>query len=389
MWIRWLLVLCVALCAFPAARAAACAGDCNDNDAVTINELVTMVAIALDENGVDACAAGDANLDGVINIDELVLAVTHALGECLNSTPSLAPCTGDALAACSAACGGPGRTGCCTLSSPPGCFDPSNGSITYTACGTNEAAACVLGGATPTATLPGGPTPTPTVPGAPTPTATTGTPGAGTQVSIVNRTGASTTVYVNFGADSAITQTNWSSFCSGSNLSCQFTLDANASRDLPNPTGSYLNMTVAFDMPVGCGATKAEVNVNNPSWFDILDISLVDGYSNPVAIIVTPTGGGAPTQLGPPNGETGNEEVYGVYPYGCDVCVARCSPPCGIDKSSPLLGCSDTCFNCESNGTDGCKAGTQSDPAVPCQYQGPQMGGGGSTVEVVLMDGDR
>jgi hypothetical protein len=64
---------------------------------------------------------------------------------------------------------------------------------------------------------------------------------------------------------------------------------------------------------------------------------------------------------GPPAGASGNESVLGIFPYGCDICVARQAPPCGIPT-----------------GSDGCKTGTQSNPAVPCQLQGAVKGGGGT-----------
>ena len=362
-----------------------CAGDCNDNGAVAVNEVVTMVNVTLETRPLSACPAGDVNANGTISIDEIMTAVGRALEGCATAPPLL-PCTGANLTTCSAACGGPGRDGCCTLSNPPGCFDATNGSIQFTQCGSDPSAACVLvSGPTPTPTAAAGATATNTPAAGATPTAT---PVAGnrTQVSIVNQTANSATVYISFAADSAITQPQWASFCTGSGLTCQFTLAGNGgTQTLPNPSGLFLNFTVAFNAPVGCGATKGEVNVNNPSWYDILDVSLVDGYSNNVAIVVTPTTGSS-TTLGPPNGQNGNESVYGLYPYGCDVCVARCSPPCGISKSSPLLGCDNSCNNCQGNGTDGCKSGMQNSPTVPCQYQGAQLGGGGETVQVVLMN---
>ena len=57
-----------------------------------------------------------------------------------------------------------------------------------------------------------------------------------------------------------------------------------------------------------------------------------------------------------------------------------------MSPSSPLVGCNGLCNNCESNGVDGCKAGTQTNPDVPCRFQGAQLGGGAETVQVVLMD---
>jgi hypothetical protein len=187
----------------------------------------------------------------------------------------------------------------------------------------------------------------------------------GTIVTLTNKA-APTTVYIAFGADSAIQAADWATWCTTTSpLSCNF--DLTGSQALPNPSGKYLNMTVSFGAPATCGTTKAEVNVNNPNWYDTLDVSLVDGYSNKIQIDYTPPTGSPVTTLGPPNGPTGNEKVLGVFPYGCDICVARQSPPCGITP-----------------GTEGCKSGSQYDPDVPCQFQGAAKGGGG-IVEVILL----
>ena len=183
----------------------------------------------------------------------------------------------------------------------------------------------------------------------------------GTAVSVQNTRTVATTVHVSFGADSKVTAADWS-FCAGSGLTCSFPLAASTTKALPNPSGPYLNATFSFDAAVGCGVTKAEVNINNPSWYNILDVSLVDGYSNDIEIT---TGS---TTLGPVKGETGNEKAYGVYPYGCDICVERQNPPCGIAK-----------------GKQGCKTGTQYDPDVPCQWQGTNKGGGGEPGTVSLL----
>jgi hypothetical protein len=187
---------------------------------------------------------------------------------------------------------------------------------------------------------------------------------SGTKVAVKNEA-SDAAVYVAFGADSSVGPSDWS-FCSAtSDLTCSFPLSGGANQPLPTG-GAYLNATLTFDAPVGCGTTKAEINVNNPKWYDTFDVSLVDGYSNKVKIVATALDGTS-TTLGPPNGDTGNASVFGVYPYGCDICVARQNPPCGI----PV-------------GTDGCKAGTQDDPDVACQFQGAAKGGGGS-VEIVFL----
>jgi hypothetical protein len=185
---------------------------------------------------------------------------------------------------------------------------------------------------------------------------------AASTVSVANETDSEATVYLAFGSNSVVLPASqgWGFCAATSNLTCGFKLPAHQSQDLPL-AGQYLNVTIAFNAGVGCGSTKAEVNINNPNWYDILDVSLVDGYSNKIAI----TAGS--TTLGPPVGRDENEKVLGLFPYGCDICVARQAPPCGI----PV-------------GKSGCKGGTQYAPDVICQYQGPTMGGG-STIKVALV----
>ncbi len=60
-----------------------CAGDCNGNCEVTIDELITMVNVALETFPVTRCVAGDANNDQTITINELILAVNRSLNGCL------------------------------------------------------------------------------------------------------------------------------------------------------------------------------------------------------------------------------------------------------------------------------------------------------------------
>lgn len=61
---------------------AMCAGDCNNNGVVTVDELLTLVNIALGNAAVGTCLAGDANHDMHITIDELLAAVHNALTDC-------------------------------------------------------------------------------------------------------------------------------------------------------------------------------------------------------------------------------------------------------------------------------------------------------------------
>lgn len=59
-----------------------CVGDCNGDSAVTVDEIITMVNIALGNQAVSNCLAGDGNNDGAITVDEIVTAVTNALNGC-------------------------------------------------------------------------------------------------------------------------------------------------------------------------------------------------------------------------------------------------------------------------------------------------------------------
>ena len=62
------------------AHAQACPGDCDGNNTVLINELITCVSIAL--GGSAECTACDINGDGMVLVNELVLAVNAALAGC-------------------------------------------------------------------------------------------------------------------------------------------------------------------------------------------------------------------------------------------------------------------------------------------------------------------
>ena len=59
-----------------------CIGDCNGDTFVTINELIKMVNIALNNADVSTCVAGDANHDTQITINEIIMAVNNTLNGC-------------------------------------------------------------------------------------------------------------------------------------------------------------------------------------------------------------------------------------------------------------------------------------------------------------------
>ncbi|MFQ5665490.1 MAG: choice-of-anchor Q domain-containing protein [Candidatus Binatia bacterium] len=65
-----------------------CAGDCNGSGTITVDEVVTLVNIALGGSEVTSCEAGDQTQDGRITIDEILRAVNNALRGCAAaSTP--------------------------------------------------------------------------------------------------------------------------------------------------------------------------------------------------------------------------------------------------------------------------------------------------------------
>ena len=172
------------------------------------------------------------------------------------------------------------------------------------------------------------------------------------QVRITNKQSAPARVYINFAADSVLKPTDLP-FCEATGpLSCQFTLAANSSRDISNPQAKYLNMAFSFNAAVTCGSTKAEVLVNNPKWFDILDVSVVDGFNEKIQMNLTPAGGKV------------TQKVFGVFPYGCTICAGIKDAPCG------------------DAGKGECKLGTESKPDVLCQCQMNEPNG---LVEVLLL----
>jgi hypothetical protein len=61
---------------------AQCVGDCHNDKAVTVDELVMMVNIALDNAPMHICDAGDANEDGTITVDEIIMGVNYAMHGC-------------------------------------------------------------------------------------------------------------------------------------------------------------------------------------------------------------------------------------------------------------------------------------------------------------------
>jgi hypothetical protein len=68
--------------AVPTPTVVSCVGDCNGDGQVTVDEILTMVNIALGNTPIASCEAGDANHDGQITVDEILAAVNNALNGC-------------------------------------------------------------------------------------------------------------------------------------------------------------------------------------------------------------------------------------------------------------------------------------------------------------------
>jgi hypothetical protein len=63
-------------------QGAVCIGDCYARGSVTVDEILTMVNIALGNSPISDCLPGDANNDGQITVDEILTAVNNALNGC-------------------------------------------------------------------------------------------------------------------------------------------------------------------------------------------------------------------------------------------------------------------------------------------------------------------
>lgn len=59
-----------------------CAGDCNGDGEVTVDEVIVGVNIALGVTAADVCPAFDPSGDGQVTVDEILLAVNRALTGC-------------------------------------------------------------------------------------------------------------------------------------------------------------------------------------------------------------------------------------------------------------------------------------------------------------------
>jgi cysteine-rich repeat protein len=85
-----LVAACVARSAPLAAR---CTGDCDSSGAVTVDEVLTGVNIALGNALLTGCSAFDANGDQHVTVDEILAAVNNALNGCAAAATPTATAT--------------------------------------------------------------------------------------------------------------------------------------------------------------------------------------------------------------------------------------------------------------------------------------------------------
>ncbi len=64
-----------------------CTGDCNGDTAVTVDELILGINIALDKAAVADCDLFDGDGDGAVTVGELIVGVRNALTRCGPATP--------------------------------------------------------------------------------------------------------------------------------------------------------------------------------------------------------------------------------------------------------------------------------------------------------------
>ncbi|MEO8605897.1 MAG: hypothetical protein ABI629_25225 [bacterium] len=117
--IRLLALLFASWCAVATAAAAGCPGDCNGDGVVTIDEIISGVAIALGTKPTSVCAAFDRDADGSISINELLAAVNALLSGCPGITPSVPTPSRTATTSASSTPGAPTATDTARPSSTP------------------------------------------------------------------------------------------------------------------------------------------------------------------------------------------------------------------------------------------------------------------------------
>lgn len=86
------VLLLVMQAALPSiATAQSCVGDCGADGAVTVDEVLTGLNIALGFGELSNCESMDANEDGTVTVDEIITALNYALSGCPGVVPTRTP----------------------------------------------------------------------------------------------------------------------------------------------------------------------------------------------------------------------------------------------------------------------------------------------------------
>ncbi|HVO27133.1 MAG TPA: hypothetical protein VMW56_26275 [Candidatus Margulisiibacteriota bacterium] len=87
------LLMAIAFCgALAGPSGAQCTGDCDDDDQVSVGEVITGVNIALDITPLTECSSFDTNQSNTVSVDEILAAVNNALNGCRpQPTPTVRP----------------------------------------------------------------------------------------------------------------------------------------------------------------------------------------------------------------------------------------------------------------------------------------------------------
>ncbi|EFK06693.1 conserved hypothetical protein [delta proteobacterium NaphS2] len=150
-----------------------------------------------------------------------------------------------------------------------------------------------------------------------------------------NQTG-DVTVNLGFLENSCYQPSDFSNLCqvTGTNpYVCNFTLQGastapgNQKEFVFKKTDCHANISYAIggDLPwTGCATTQAEFTIYAESdGRDTIDISLVNGFSQPISIVSSEG-----TTYGPITSNQGYLDTEAVYPFGCSTCTGRVAADC-------------------------------------------------------------
>src|SRR4029453_16887268 len=103
--LRWTALLITLTALVPAAACAgtaplACVGDCDNDGAIAITDLMAGVRIDLGLDPVTTCPAFDRDKDGSVVVNELIMSINGALNGCTSDAALCERAAADGLRAC-------------------------------------------------------------------------------------------------------------------------------------------------------------------------------------------------------------------------------------------------------------------------------------------------